>query len=833
MIGVIAVGTFLFWQHRKSKLKRRAVNREKEQLRRLRVQLFELTTGNSITKFQFSGFTRKTMKINIGFDNISLTVRDNGKQVLRGTTGQFQSGHLYAVMGPSGCGKTSFLNTLTGKGAGYGIIKGRVLVNGVEMQTDSYRSVMGFVPQTDSVHTSLTVRENLMYSARLRLPSQTSDDALENIVQDVITVLQLGHIQDSLVGSIEEKRRISGGQRKRVNVGIELVADPTILFLDEPTTGLDSSGAYDVISALKNMTKLGWTIVTVIHQPRYSIFTLFDQVLLLGMGGYTGKKHFRFQSNYFLFIFFVDILNIYTDENKCDDNSVYLGPSIRAVEYFESLGFDLPQSENPADTILDVIAGQVPLRGQGFDAAKLPEMWNERSSKYQTELIPKEEEEKKYARRSSIAYDRFGLTSTLEDQFNKYDKNQSGTLSIEEFQAMFAESLGVEYTEDIKKLVGVLFLQLDDTGKGSITKQDLVRLFLNDSISSEPEHKLHQTPSDVDEMMEKIENIAGQMRSHTQVAAKKARRFLLRKIPALVFHRSSKWTTSSVTQIAKPMSNEEAMLRKYGEKPNGLFQFFEFLQRAVIQSWRAGHVKLFEIVIISLATFIIGSMQGSGWKFSATAPNVMLGHLAFALLSSAASLRCMGWTYEKMMFWREASSGLNRFSYFMGKNVAEFFDIVLRAIVFSLIYFYLTSPQLSFGDFLGVSLLFSWSTSGLGYLISTWLFWDDAQVACLVITLILCGFINGVNPTLESYKGGIMMYICALSPSRWSVEAVAMKVASNVDQDFPNAVGDYLAVSGYEIDNYDNDLIALFVLGIAYRVFAYLLLTRTNKNQQL
>merc|ERR1719392_441714 len=96
--------------------------------------------------------------------------------------------------------------------------------------------------------------------------------------------MQVDHIQDSIVGSVEQ-RGISGGQRKRVNIGLELAAQPSVLFLDEPTSGLDATSSLTVVLSLKKMCQLGMSSIMVIHQPRYSLFTLFDDVLLLGKGG--------------------------------------------------------------------------------------------------------------------------------------------------------------------------------------------------------------------------------------------------------------------------------------------------------------------------------------------------------------------------------------------------------------------------------------------------------------------------------------------------------------------------------------------------------------------
>merc|ERR1719333_1960362 len=164
------------------------------------------------------------------------------------------------------------------------------------------------------------------------------------ISDDVLNVMQMAHIQNSIVGGVEE-RGISGGQRKRVNIGLELAAQPTVLFLDEPTSGLDSTSSLSVALSLKKMSELGMTSIMVIHQPRYSLFTLFDDVLLLGKGGQT----------------------------------VYLGPSLGVKPYFESLGFEMPADENPADWFMDVISGEMPnARIPNFKPEMLFDFWRER-----------------------------------------------------------------------------------------------------------------------------------------------------------------------------------------------------------------------------------------------------------------------------------------------------------------------------------------------------------------------------------------------------------------------------------------------------------------------
>lgn len=207
------------------------------------------------------------------------------------------------------------MNALTGK-ATYGEVRGNVFINGKAARISDYRSQVGFVPQDDIVFPNLTVRENLLFNALLRLPRNIPTQQKLEIVVDVIKILGLSRIQNSIVGNVES-RGISGGQRKRVNIGMELVAYPDILFLDEPTSGLDSTASLDIISSLKDYSRLGVMIVAVIHQPRYSLFKQFDSVLLLGLGGRT----------------------------------VYLGATSSALDYFENIGFKCQPLENPADFV--------------------------------------------------------------------------------------------------------------------------------------------------------------------------------------------------------------------------------------------------------------------------------------------------------------------------------------------------------------------------------------------------------------------------------------------------------------------------------------------------
>ncbi|KAG7215208.1 hypothetical protein INR49_022707 [Caranx melampygus] len=188
---------------------------------------------------------------------------------------------LNAIMGATGSGKSSFLDVLAARKDPAGLT-GEVLIDGAP-QPANFKCLSGYVVQDDVVMGTLTVRENFSFSAALRLPTSISQEEKEQKVNKLIEELGLSRVADSRVGT-QLIRGISGGERKRTNIGMELIIDPSVLFLDEPTTGLDASTANSVLLLLKRMANNGRTIILSIHQPRYSIYRLFDSLTLLVTG---------------------------------------------------------------------------------------------------------------------------------------------------------------------------------------------------------------------------------------------------------------------------------------------------------------------------------------------------------------------------------------------------------------------------------------------------------------------------------------------------------------------------------------------------------------------
>ena len=228
---------------------------------------------------------------------------------------------LFAILGPSGAGKTTLLDILAGRNT-IGQVSGDIRVNGNPVTPQIMTQIAGYAPQSDILPGTSTVWEYLLFHANLRLPPTCTPAEKKMRVRDIILELGLMKVVDSFIGD-EYTRGISGGEKKRVSVASELLHWPRILFLDEPTTGLDSTNAATMVEVLASLGKQGMIIVLSIQQPRSDIFRLMDRVLVL----------------------------------SCNGQMVYSGPHCRFLSFLGQIPY-LPlkkEKENTADYILDII----------------------------------------------------------------------------------------------------------------------------------------------------------------------------------------------------------------------------------------------------------------------------------------------------------------------------------------------------------------------------------------------------------------------------------------------------------------------------------------------
>lgn len=221
-------------------------------------------------------------KITFTADHVFYHFR-NGRAGVQNVNIAEKGGKLIGLMGASGSGKSTLLNVLNGTEKPS---SGRVLVNGIDIheKPNDVQGVIGYVPQDDLLIEELTVFENLYYAARLCFRHYTKSKIIEKVLR-ILSTLGLTEIRNLKVGSPLEKT-ISGGQRKRLNIALELLREPTILFVDEPTSGLSSRDSENIMDLLKELSLRGKMVFVVIHQPSSDIFKMFDTLIIMDTGGF-------------------------------------------------------------------------------------------------------------------------------------------------------------------------------------------------------------------------------------------------------------------------------------------------------------------------------------------------------------------------------------------------------------------------------------------------------------------------------------------------------------------------------------------------------------------
>ncbi|KAJ2445171.1 ATP-binding cassette transporter snq2, partial [Coemansia sp. RSA 2424] len=258
--------------------------------------------------------------------NYSVPVRGGERQLLHGVSGFIKPGTMTALMGSSGAGKTTLLDALSQRKT-IGRLDGEMLMNGAP-QPRSFRRITGYCEQLDVHNPHATVREALRFSACLRQPGSVADSEKNAYVERVIVLLGLADIADCMIGDPESSQGISLEERKRLTIGVELVARPKILFLDEPTSGLDAQASFSIVQFMRRLAEEGQTVLCTIHQPSALLFEQFDRLLLLVRGGHT----------------------VYFGDLGADAQTL--------IGYFERNGAEqCPPDANPAEYILNVVGG--------------------------------------------------------------------------------------------------------------------------------------------------------------------------------------------------------------------------------------------------------------------------------------------------------------------------------------------------------------------------------------------------------------------------------------------------------------------------------------------
>ncbi|XP_047529989.1 ATP-binding cassette sub-family G member 1 [Vanessa atalanta] len=280
-------------------------------------QCMELSNNNVTPLLPRTSVCLEFKNITCSIKTFSLSkFRLETRNILNGVNGCFKPGQLTAIMGPSGAGKTTLLNILAGystKGA-----KGEITVNGVCTcaSQSTGRGGARYIRQHDDLRVHLTVYESMSLAAALKLADFKSQERKEKVLE-VLALLGLSKTSRTLC------RDLSGGQKRRLAVALELLSDPSLLFLDEPTTGLDSSASTSLIALLNGLARGGRTLVATIHQPSALLFDKIDSIYCLTSG-----------------------------------STLYSGPRVHLIPSLDSAGLRCPPYHNPADFLMEVASGE-------------------------------------------------------------------------------------------------------------------------------------------------------------------------------------------------------------------------------------------------------------------------------------------------------------------------------------------------------------------------------------------------------------------------------------------------------------------------------------------
>ncbi|XP_033835077.1 ATP-binding cassette sub-family G member 5 [Periophthalmus magnuspinnatus] len=265
------------------------------------------------------------------------------RQILNDVSFHVDSGQIMGILGNSGSGKTTLLDAISGRIGNSGVLLGEVFINGRKLKREEYQDCFSYVLQSDNLLSYLTVEETLTYTAQLALRKHSAE-AIKKKVSAVMAELSLTHVAHSVIGG-RVFTGISGGERRRVSIASQLLQDPRVILLDEPTTGLDSMTANQIVVLLAELARRDRIVIVTIHQPRSELFRVFSRIAIMSRG-----------------------------------ELVFCGQPQEMVDFFSQCGYECPEYCNPFDIYVDFTS--VDTRSSEREAATLSRM-REIASTYQ------------------------------------------------------------------------------------------------------------------------------------------------------------------------------------------------------------------------------------------------------------------------------------------------------------------------------------------------------------------------------------------------------------------------------------------------------------------
>lgn len=707
-----------------------------------------------------------------------LELRNVSAPWLCSNTAHFLPCKLNVIIGGSGCGKSTFLDLLRGN-ISSGKLTGQVNIKlknqpvvsmdlpGIEKHQEwttynKLKAVRGYVPQDDVLYGDLTVRENLKYSALLKLNMHCDKTHVDAIVDYVLKKLCIDHIADRIVGTVE-RRGISGGQRKRVNIGMEIVTFPSLLIMDEPTSGLDANGCQKLIEFCSVLTDMNITIISVIHQPRYTSFILFDQITMLSKYG-----------------------------------TIFEGPATSSLLYFtQGLSMSIDKNENPADVLMDILSG-----GTRFTPQRLVEMWRTNGKTWL------EEAAQVYPLHHDILDHGVVYDSRTRSVLDKLLSNNDVNVSSDYISSLFKMLCIPASLPDVKEFVSRY------GEENSITKQEFLRVF-QEKCASAALSGTFENVIDRIRLFKSLPVSVVQDKSEAEYArylyiAHKFGKRLMKKVRGnaarILFKQTvnpapladeillASMTCKSIYKYMYAEKNEVLRLpelqlikqaKGHSKIPRCLTNTWDIFKRKMLMIFRSPWP--IQMLIPITAAFIIGRIHGYSAALSSYPNNVVAAMVCMGVLSMITHVRTF--SLDKVIIRREIEGNIGLFPFIVSYNVADLVWVFMIPVLFVTPYYYLTFPLTPYRDFLGVAFMICWLTSGCAYVISSLpLAMHWVNLIAVFVSVIFGAFLQGLDPTIHTSKGTFQGFLIHLSYNRWSMEALSITEFSAHDSNRANIV---------------------------------------------
>jgi ABC-type multidrug transport system ATPase subunit len=671
---------------------------------------------------------------------------------------------LNTIIGASGCGKSTFLDLLrgnipTGKLGGlvYAKLKGQkeivLEIDKIQQHTqwpafEALKKIRGYVPQDDVVYGDLTVFENLWYSALIRLRNKDVD--VDHVVHYVIEQLGMTAMAHKIVGTVE-RRGISGGQRKRVNIGMEVVTLPSLLIMDEPTSGLDAHGSQQLVEFCKVLTHMNITVVAVVHQPRYSSFALFDQVTLL-------SKH----------------------------GTIFEGPATSSLVYFtKALSFDINKNDNPADVIMDILSGS-----KGMSSQELVIAWREGTGQHWLTNARTQYPLHQDILDMGVCYD--ANTRTIVDELLLTTKDNVDVIEFlgrigltvapheaQEYNIIFPHNIHVKEFKRIMQEV----CSAAAISNGYDNVVDRIKLFKNLPERIRQQHGSVNPARSLFLVHKFAKRLLGRrLQEQEERKDYKANRFavlfheelLLASMTCKAFYKYRLGFHQGDNNMNKPLS--------MGILNNNLVTI---IRRKMIMMYRSPWpIQLFVPIC---AAFIVGHIQGFTSELRQYPNNIVSALVCMGVLSMITHVRSL--TMDKVTIRREAEGNVGLLPFFIAYNITDLIWVFLLPLCFMIPFYYLTFPATSFGTYLGVGFMICWWTSGCAYIVSSLpLAMHWATLISVFVSVILGAFLQGLNPSIHESHRTFQGAIIHTSFNRWAMEILTLKEFMKHENQHANTV---------------------------------------------